>query len=187
MCKRSYRTPFQREHSTCCSLTTVSASLLSHCSSLGLRDGVTRAAWSGGCGSPQPLQREQGLSKPNTASPGPSSLRLQGFNGNGKPCLADEERSGKFRGALVSPLTTTVCFPFGGWPYAAWPSSNPTAGVSPRVAREPLGREGQGFAASSELLLPGTCWDLLLGTAANGTEDEYPGLKSSARTVIMLS
>lgn len=84
-------------------------------------------------------------------------------------------------------LSPQVCFPFGGWPCAAWLSSNPTAGVSPRVAQEPLGRQGQGFAVSSELLLPGTCRDLLLGTAANGTEDEYPGLKSSARTVIMLS
>lgn len=129
MGKRSCRTPFQSEHSTCCSRTTaVSASLLSHCSSLRLRGGITRAARRGGCGSPQPLQREQGLSKPNTASPGPSSVRLQGANGNVEPCLADEECSGKFRGALVSPLTTAVCFPFGGWPCAAWLSSNPTAG-----------------------------------------------------------
>lgn len=186
MGKGSCRTPFQSEHSTCCSLTmAVSASLLSLCSSLGLRDGITRAAWTGGCGSPQPLHREQGLSKPNTTSPGPSSVGLQGFNGNVKPCLADEERSGKFRGALVSPLSTAVCFPFGGWPCAAWLSSNPTAGVSPKVSPWPP-RAGIG-RAGSELLLPGTCWDLLLGTAANGTEDEYPGLKSSARTVIMLS
>lgn len=52
---------------------------------MGIRDGITRAAWRGGCGSPQPLQREQGLSKPNTASPAPSSMRLQGVHGNVKP------------------------------------------------------------------------------------------------------
>lgn len=81
--------------------------------------------------------------------------------------LADEERSGRFRGALVSPLTSTVSFPFGGWPRAAWLSSNPTAGS---LSRGGLGRAGI-CRAGSELLSPGTCWDLLLGAAANGTGD----------------
>lgn len=158
----------------CCSLTTaLSAFLLSHCSSLGLRDGITRAAWRGVCGSPQPLQREQGLSKPNTASPGPSSVRLQGVNGNVKPCLADEECSGKFRGTPVSPLTTTVCFPFGGWPCATWLSSNPSAGSLSKVAREPLGRQGQGFAG----LAPSCCYQARAGIFS--WEWQQMGLKMS--------
>lgn len=60
----------------------VSAFSLPPCSSLGLRDGIGRAAWRGGCGSPEPFQREQGLSKPIPASPAPSSMRLQGAHGN---------------------------------------------------------------------------------------------------------
>lgn len=37
------------------------------------------------------LQREKGLSKPSTASPAPSSVRLLGVNSDVKPRLADEE------------------------------------------------------------------------------------------------